>query len=479
MIDKLQIAKSDAFGEGMLRTQDKYSRVWLKHIPIMITDKGKVLCVPYSDETSHIGFVAHSGKGKGIGGHSLFALFYWFARMPCVIVNDFQQETFENSLPCMNPIFNNNLKMIGLNPMPLPMVYVYPSNRRLQERGISTTEQLFPHLKMSLPTSVVIKDIENFYKLDKSGKYVTGYIEEFLKCENLSDIDATIQTVLEENFPDSNGKKFEEMKFKIRTIFKNIFDEQITDSSSPADSYAYLTINKRGFKYKNLTVQALMAAGFVPSIQTGDIKNERWFSAYMSFIIKSIYSDKFNDDYFKGKPICLYVPEIDKMYKTDIGLDKGALIKKELSIIGTNGRRAEIRMIWDSQIYSRVTEGVRENTKYLFVGRMNADEEIKDIKKDWGISKDWEEVIKHLIVDHTKGVFEFVAITTDKFVLYNPRDGSVQNSSEPQRGRLITPLSQHKQSGVSIETVIGLKENKQMVVYKKPKTMQQKIQELR
>jgi hypothetical protein len=455
MVDRIQLIKSDVWGDGMLRRQDRYSRIFLKHIPVMITDKGKILCIPNTDETSHVGFVAQTGKGKGIGGHSLFALHYWFLKVPCLIFNDFQQETFENSLPCQNVVFNNNLKIVGLKPMPLPMVYVYPSNRNLK---IKEVEELFPHIKLCLPTKVVIKNIENFYKLDKSGKYVTGYIDEFLECENLEDIGATIDTILQENFPDSQGKKFEEMKFKISTIFKNIFDEKITDTSSSADAYSYLTINKKGFKYTNLTIQALMAAGLIPSIQTSDIKNERWFSAYMAFIANSIYWDKFNDDFLSTRNMCIYIPEIDKMYRTDIGLDHGALIKKEISLWGTNGRRAGIRVIWDCQKYDFVIDSMRNNTKYLFVGRMSFEEEVREIKKDFNVNKDVQGWILGLNTDQGKGQFEFVALTSDRFVLYNPKDGSMSVTSEPQKGFLITPMSQHKQSGVPIQKIIGYNE---------------------
>lgn len=458
MIDKLQLIKSEIWGDGMLRKQDRYSRIWLKHIPVMITDKGKILCIPYSEEASHVGIIGLTGKGKGICSNALLGMQYWFARRPCLILNDFQQETFENSLESTNPVFNVLLKILGLNPMPLPIVYVYPSCRHLQEYGIKSVEELFPHIKMCLPTEVIIKNIENFYKMDKSGKYVTAHIDRFLECENLEDIDLTIDTILEESFPDSKGKKFEEMKFKIHTIFKNIFDEKISDTAAPADAYSYLTINKKNLKnYKNLTIQALMACGFIPSIQTSDIKNERWFSAYMAFIINSIYWDKYNDDFFKDRNICICIPEIDKMWTTDIGLDKGALIKRGLSLVGTNGRRAGIILIWDAQSYDSVVEAIRNQTKHLFVGRMANEEEVSGIKRDFNVSKEVQQQILSLNTEPEKGRFEFVALTSDRFILYNPRNGDIQITTDPQKGRLIPPMAQHKKPGYPIEFVIGLK----------------------
>lgn len=456
---------------------------------------GKVYCVEVPThllvvrKNNKIAICGNSSKGKGICGNYLLGMFYWYLKMPCLIVNDFQQETFENSLPCFNPVFINNLKLLNLNPMPLPIVYVYPSCRNLQENGIKDVEQLFPHIKMCLPTEVVIRNIENFYKLDKSAKYVTGYIEKFLKCKNLEDIDSTVDEILEENFPQEDGKrggkKFEEMKFKIRTIFKNIFDEQISDTMAPPDAYSYLNIKRNGLSdfyntdgfYNNLTIQSLMALNLIPSIQTGDIQNERWFSAYMTFIIKSIYEDKFKNNYFQNRLLIMYCPEIDKLWDKASGMDKGGLIKGIMSKVGTNGRRAGIILVWDTQLYNQVPEKIRTNTPFLFVLRKGNDDEVKEIKKDYGCNKDVVEWMLHLNTEPEKGLFECVAFTTRRFILYNPRDGTFSETSEPQRGRLITPLSQHKRPGYPIENVIGLKESKE-IIYSKPKTLNQQIREL-
>lgn len=393
------------------------------------------------------GNTAMTGKGKGIGGNTLLGFEYWMTQRLCMILNDFQQETFENSLPCMNRIFWSNLKMIGIYPKGYPLIYVYPSNKNLI---IGEVEKLFPHIKMSLPTRVVIQGIENYYKLDKSAKYVTGYIDRFLGCKDLQEIEEVIDGILMENFPDQKGKKYEEMKFKIKVIFKNIFDEEITDSASP-DAPAFLRIKKKGNEYYNFTIQALLAAGLIPSIQTSEIRTKPWFSAYMAFIVESIYKDKYKDPFLKHKYLSMYVPEIDKMWKGE----KGDLIKTALSLIGTNGRRAGIGLRWDAQDYDAVPDAIRSNTKYLFVLRKSNAEEVRGIVKDFSISKEAQEWILKLETEPEKGKFECVALTTDKFILYNLRDGSMSTTSMPQKGRLITPMAEHKVPGRKIDEVIA------------------------
>lgn len=441
-----QLLKAEIFGSGMLNKNNRYSKVTINHIPIMITNNDRILCIPDNSETTHIGFSAMTGKGKGIGGNTLLGFERWMKDKLCLVFNDFQQETFENSLPNQNAIFNQNIKLINVNPMPLPMVYVFPTNRSLI---IGETEKKFPLIKMSIPTRHIIKNIENYYKLDKAKKYITANIDEFLDCRDEQEIKDVLESIIPE------ARRFEEMKFKIITVFKNIFDEMICGENL-LDSYDYLKVKKRGMpEYHNLTIQSLLYCGFVPSIQTGEIRSKEWFSAYMSFILESIYEDKYKDWFLKDKTISLYVPEIDKMWKQETSSDGGRLIKNSLSLIGTNGRRAGIGLRWDTQNYDDVPDAIRNNTKYLFILRKSNEKEVAGIRKDFNITQEIQDAILNLETDASRGIFECVALTTDKFILYNLHDGSVTTTSEPQKGRLITPMAQHKTPGRQLSEVLG------------------------
>lgn len=438
-----QLLLSKMFGGGMLNRSDRYSRVDITHLPIAITDSGKVLCLPDTNETYHIGFTGMTGKGKGIGGNTLLGFEYWLKKRLCIILNDFQQETFEYSLPNLNEVFNKNLLLINSYPIAYPIVYVYPSNRDLI---IREEERNFPLMKMSLPTAEVIDHIEDYYSLDKAKKYITANKEKFRDCND----EEEIREVLDEIIP--NQRRFEEMKFKIITVFKNIFDEQICSSSVP-DAPAKLAIKKRGWPgiYKNLTVQALMFSGVIPSIQTSEIRSKDWFSAYMAFIVNSIYDGMYHDVFFKDKIVSMYVPEIDKMWK---GEGERTKIKEKLGLVGTNGRRASIGLRWDAQDYNAVPDSIKSNTKYLCCMRKANAEEVRDLKKDFNIDAETERAILDLNTDPEKGFFGCVWLTTDKFILYNPVDGTTTTTSSPQRGRLITPLAQHKKPGVKVMDLI-------------------------
>ena len=253
MPSKGQSALAGLFGSSMLSQSERFEKCNLKHIPVMITDNGMILCLPNRDETSHAGILGMTSKGKGVCGHTIIDYEYWMKDGMCMILNDFQRETFEWSLASMNKAFLDNSKIINPTPIGLPIVYVYPSNK---DMIIPVEEQLFPHIKMSMPMKAIIRGIAAFYDLGAGAKYLTANIERFSKCISLEDIESTLTEILREAFPDEKKKGFEDMKFKIITIFKNIFDEEISDTTH-TDAPAVLNVNKVGLSYSNLTIQSI------------------------------------------------------------------------------------------------------------------------------------------------------------------------------------------------------------------------------
>ena len=450
MINKFKLAQAELFGSTMFNFEDKYSKININAVPVMITDSNRILCIPTEKELFHIGVTGATGKGKGIVGNNILGWEYWLTKRSCMILNDFQRETFEQSLPCLDKKFQENLKTINAKPTPLPIVYVYPSNKHLE---MDEVEILFPHIKMSLPTRSLIQDIEKYYQLGKSGKYFTANIDKFVECRDLEEIDDALKEIIEENVEEyKNRKALENMMFKIRTVFKNIFDEMITDNSSP-EAPAFINVkNDKGEVYNNLVIQALLFARVIPSIQTSNIRSKTWFSAYMSFIVESIYEDKYRDVFMKDSIVAMYVPEIDKMWKEK----EGKIIKNSLGLIGTNGRRVGIGLRWDAQDYDSVPDSIRSNTPYLFVLRKSDSKEVVGITKDFNMSTEVRDQILSLESNPQKGLFECVALTTSGrgFALYDQRTGRVTYSNSPQKGRLITPMAQHRTLGVLLKDLI-------------------------
>jgi len=414
------------FGEGMANPKTRYKKFPINDIPIMITTDNKLLCVPRTKEVKHIGVSGMTGTSKSILINSLLSWDYWHMERKCINLNDIQKETFEWSLPTES--FKYSLNLINSAPCPTPIVYVFPSTKTLQ---IEEKDRRFPILKMTIPIEEVIKNIENYHNLDKSKVYLGNLMDELSECDSIGEI----RSVLDENIPEKHMM----MKYKLMNVFESLFNNNMLNVSVP-DAPAFLEYkDKFGGKYYNQTIQTLMRANIVPSIQTSDLRNHDYFSAYVSFIVDSIYRSQYDDVYFKNETISLFVDEIDKLF---LG-HNGNLVKSSLNLIGTNGRAARIGLRWSTQHYEKVPDQIRGNTKYLFVSRKSTAKEVNLLRKDFDIPKSMDKDILNLKTDPQRGIFEIVAVTTEKFTLYNLMNGEKTYSSEPHKGNLIPSPAKH------------------------------------
>jgi hypothetical protein len=424
--------KARAFGVGFVNPLDKYKKLYIDDIPIMITNQNEILCIPKENETTHWGITGQTGTCKTILINSTLSWDFHHTKRVCINLNDIQSDSFEWSMPTNS--FLDILDKLNIKPCPTPIIYVFPSTDSLQ---IDKKQRKFPFIKMSIPLEEVIRNIEDYYPLDKSKVYVGNLIDDLIECSSISEI----RSIIDENIPE----KHMQMKFKIMNIFEAIFNNNMLNVSVP-EAPAYLGWTDGKDTYKNFTIQTLMRAGFVPSIQTADLANQDYFSAYMAFIVKELYRNQNEDPYFKEKIVSLFVDEIDKLWKGD----NGKLIIKALCFIGTNGRMARIGMRWSTQHYELVPEKIRNNTKYLFISRKSDAKEVKEIEKDFGMPKSMQDDILKLTTDKKKGLFEMVAVTTEEFVLYDVITGKKRRTSQPQRGFLIPPMARHRVPGVEI-----------------------------
>lgn len=430
--------KARNWGTGFINAENRYKNFIVEDMPLMITQENELLCIPKTKEAKHIGVVGTTGTGKTRLLNLMLSWDYWMNNIPCVNLNDMQMDTFEWSQPENTFIENfNKIYNYKIFPCPTPLVYVFPSTKTLQ---IDDSIKKFPIIKMSLPSDVMIKNVKDFWKLDKSEVYLMNMLDELSECTSISDI----ESVLEENLPKE--KKHEQMKFKLLSIFKEIFENNLLNVSNP-EATAYLNYkDKFGKDYRDFLIQTLMYAGLVPSIQTTDLRNQSYYSAYMSFVVSSIYNSQYNGAYFKKQNVSMFIDEIDKMWKGKNGI----LIKEKLGLVGTNGRAARIGMRWATQDYGNVTDEIKGNTKYLLVLREKDSEQVNQIKKDFNMPKSMEKEILSLITDRKNGKFEAVALTTEEFVLYDLVTGERRMTSEAKKGYLIPPLARHHVPGESL-----------------------------
>lgn len=383
-----------------------------------------------------IAICANTGTLKTLFLNSLLSWDYWHMGNICINLNDYQRDSFEWSLPSIS--YKAQLERLHINPCPTPIVYVFPSTKTLQ---INEKDKRFPIIKMTIPIAEAIRNVKNYWSLDKSEKYLVNIMDDLVECTSIGEI----KSIIDENFPYKHQSG---MRFKLLNIFQTFFNNNMLNVSVP-EAPAFLDYeDRKGNNYHGLVISALMRAGFVPSIQTSDLRNQEYFSAYMTFIVSSIYDNQFHDEYFKDKNISLFADEIDKMWMGN----NGHLVKSALNLMGTNGRMARIGLRWSTQHYEKVPDQIRGNTKYLFISRKADAKEVKEINKDFDIPKSMRDDILRLVTDAKKGIFEMVAVTTERFVLYDLDTGerSYTSPNSAKRGFLIPPMACHRVPGVNI-----------------------------
>ncbi len=186
--------KARCFGVSQIDPREQFTKKIIEDIPVMFSN-GKLLCIPRTDEVKHIGAAGMTGTSKSIFVNAQVSWHYWLLKRDCVIFNDFQKETQEWSLPTNMEAFIKVFKRINMNPCPSPIVYSYPSTKTLQ---IDKKDRRFPFIKMSLPTEEIIKNVENYWKLDKSKVYLVNIKEELKECNQMSEI----EDILDERYQD-------------------------------------------------------------------------------------------------------------------------------------------------------------------------------------------------------------------------------------------------------------------------------------
>jgi hypothetical protein len=423
--------KSRVFGIGFMNPSIRFQKKYVEDIPVMISGN-YLVCIPKTDEVRHWGVIGISGSCKSLFLNAQLSFRYWFQDRTCILLNDFQRETFDWNLECRNDEFIKVFNLIGLNPCSTPMVYVFPSTSTLI---IDSKEEKFPITKMTIPIDYVVKNIEQFHTLDKSKLYLGNIKEELSECTSMQEI----KEVLEENFPDKEQKL---MKFKMLSVFEDLFQNKVLNVSSP-ESPAFLEYRRGDEKYLNTIIQTLMRAGLVPSIQTSDLSNQEFLSPYMSFIVKTIYENQSYDKYFKKVTINLFVDEIDKLW---LNKENGKIIKKYIGLIGTNGRMSRIEIGWATQDsnYEQVPKQIIGNTKYLTVAKLSDPKYISELKKEFFIPKELAEDMLRLKSEPEKGLFEVIFLAKEKYVLYDLTNGNKTESNEPRKGFIIPPVAGHR-----------------------------------
>jgi len=398
------------------KTSIKYLPI--KDLPVLITKDGTIVCIPKLPEMGVIGVAGLTGYGKTLLAGYLIDNIYWGWGDSLGILNDSQEETFTWSEASDTADFNLRLKKLNQNPMPLPMIYLFPN-----EEGFEVQEETIHnknYVVVSVPFEEVMVNIEKYIPdLKGSEKYLTNMKDALLKVES----EEELFDVIEERL-DMSKQGMADVKNKIRVSFKNLLNEGIlnlSDESVPSE----LKVGD----YSGNPFTAIMLAECIPSFITPNLRYQKHKDAIFSYYLDLMFEEN-KTGAMKGRRTWLYFDELADVVHSDT--KKSALqTEKALTNIGSRGRNNTISIIYATQRYKEIPQTLRSQTKFVIIFRHKKDD-TKEIVGDFGLSKPKQEEIKRL------KKYEAMLVTSEYLVGY--KENKKVELSGPVTGTILPPL---------------------------------------
>lgn len=406
--------------EGFIDDEERRGINVIEDIPVMFSEDGGVICIPQHEETRNILATGKKGVGKSILVHSFGEQAWWLWGNNICIMNDIQQETYEWNNKQKNKEWIQNLNRINENPVPLPMIFIYPHTNSLGLDYIEK-EKKINFLETTLPFSEIINNSEVYMELDKSATYFKKMRSDLVKCDSPGEVESKIR----ENLP---GDKQSPIRIKIINKLYEIFEEEICHITNPEFPYRLECGDIRGNPFV-----VLLRLGVIPCFETYDLQYKQYQAEVISYHLERIYK-AVQKDYFDGDVYVIF----DELTHVCDDSNKNR-VYESLVKIASRGRKEGIGLVGATQSYDRIPKKIQENTDYVFVFEHVNDDQVKAIKRDYNLGNyDLSEI---------KGLreLEVVAASKEKFVKY--KEGEKEVIEGPVKGKIIPPMSNHYHRG--------------------------------
>lgn len=389
-------------------------RVDIEGLPVGMSESGELVCIPKTLDPPSIGIVGAKGKGKTILLGRIADYMYWFWKYLLLFANDYNGEMGSKTKPMQdNELFLKRLRWINDTPAPLPVITCVPDNSLIEHNSLKICR---PYIKfLNNPTRFMPKEFKT------SGKYLMKHKEDL---NTLRTVDEAVDYLVE-NYP-----KLSQMTDALSATFKMLYDDEIFDISSTGVSK--ITNQETEFE----TLPGLMLAGIVPSLYTGLLKIKPYFHNYIYSILDELYTlqiDRTSKFAIQKLNVALFIDELERLCDTRSETMAERMVNQCMGA----GRMARIAIVWATQIITKINATIAGNTNYCFAFAVNDNDQVKCIARNYDLPK-------YLAKDlPTLDTFECIAMTRDKFILYNSK-GEKRYSSEPLRMMCLPPLSLHK-----------------------------------
>jgi len=402
----------------------------------MISQSGKLVCIDVDRDMPTIGIVGIRGSGKSRCLHSLVDLVYHKRKEDkLIILNDQHDETPTYAIKGRrmqgeyynkeDDLWVKQLNSLGLKPMRLPIVHCYPA---ITDSYFDAPNNI-TKLQISLKHESLFKSEQLFdNNVAGSTKYFRLLKERLMRCKNYDELMSV--------FDEIDNKAVRE---KLKLLIANLFQEKIVSFDESIISKSFFLNKNKNEKVIMHILMALMASRCIPALMTRSIQNSKYYTTYLRMIIEDLFDNQ-KKGWFAKNQINSWL-FIDELTGLDSIGEKPNDMTQILQRTVTEGRPSRIATVWATQNYVKVRDKIRTNTRYLISFRLNTDEEVKTIMRDFSLTESQAESIKKL----DKERFECVAITSEYFTTYDLKTGEKSQISGFIRGYSIPSLSMHKQ----------------------------------
>lgn len=394
----------------------------IPEIPIQISDDGKLICLPNTDDEPVIGITGKRGTGKTTSLHYLTDTFYHIQKYWLAVINDRLDQTSTWKKPTRS--FIKEIKYFGHEPTPLPCEYHIPN---------TDTAEPEEHQKR---LSINFKElVHNFHALkcnpgwklsDKGFPALNKLKSKFLEAET----EEQIMKILEDAI--SNAEKHEKATYiSMNSIIYDLFHNKIISLDSEH------TINRQG---ESLFMDSLLQ-NKVPVLCTNDLYSKEYGVAYLKLLMDMLFDwQQKKQKEGVNRPLLVVLDEADDIASTDVN----SAAAQSVIRFATQGRQKQIGLLLATQTYKKFPQKIRSNIIYQFTFNTNA-EQAKEIARDFDLeSSDVDEILN-------LPKFRFMAITKEKFVTYDLQTGE-QGATQKSVGRSLFPLSQHDKPKREVKT---------------------------
>lgn len=448
--------------------QEQEEVMQIPEIPIIVTDDGRIVCLPKTKDNPTIGIFGKKGKGKTFILHRFADCLYHKWNQRVFIGNDgvsFQTRSW--SLPWdrdRHGFFIKKLELIGEVSRPLPCVYLTPNTNDL--RKIEFENEV--GFRISMPFKDIMSDPNSFFEGTKdemmaSEKYLKNMIfddrgdikaDGLLYTKSLDDIHNLVnektwevQTVMSGKSSITQRREIykipESSRAKIFNVLKELYLSKTFDINCEVPSKWVVENKFTEEKYSMYPWDACLFANIVPVLITDNIRTNKYFPSIQRFIMQDIFYRQSRDELIKRNNLEVWYL-LDELQSI---INKNQLARETFTMINKEARFNRMGIIYAVQYVNDVSESIHLTTDYVISFQQNYDEALK-FSKNFNMMEHQKKDLVNL------GQYEcYIAADAGKPLVVYDTEGRKETITDgtPFKGMIFPSVSQHsapKEEGI-------------------------------